>query len=982
MHCPSCGAEIASQVKFCPKCGVRLAGETRPCPTCAAPNPVANTVCSTCGGSMIMADEASGALDQPVERAVQRPPEILACWRCGADNTRDKRFCRQCGTRLMEPELRLSELEAELASARASLSQMPAEIARQELETLDTLNQRLLEARQAYGAGDTVRAGELLIEVERASTELAARRPRLEETAKAAQQAQQARDAMAATIAEAKAALPQLTLVPTSTLDKAIRRLETRLASSTRDLQRGQFQRACTILTGSRAEKEATALRDRLAAAEGRQRDLETLAEDVAGSVATLHARLDDLRQQLPTEGSGSATIDKRVAQISTSLSQSAEMLDKGSIQRARQLASSAEAKLDALDQYRLARTRQRETRQAQQSRLERESATLQEKMGTLRDDLEGLNHLDASRQLKALDSLEERLAAVESAEAQKAERLLKAISRGLQKLLQESPALARDDGQIRELLGRVTGVREQYQELQQRLSTTEDPERQSVDKILAQLTGALEQDRFESPRPLENVLRSVGDPQKLAQSLTAKLEAERGLSERLARVQARTDALLQDLKDAQREGLGVREERERLAQTTALLGRVEELRVQGQAQEALGALEKIDEEQLDELKNGIEDRLASSKLLERKTTLSLTRMPESGGVTSYNVILNVSGAGWQDASSIQGSIKVAHNDRVDLRGAIDDLTTVINVLFGAQSTLRGRMPDLPERQALRSLSELGDLMYRLFLPTAIQRHLSDTENPILIASNDLELPWELMYVEQEFLCLRVPIGRMPMMREFPRRNDYSRQEKLHFLLIANPTGDLPATEKEVRQIASRLSKASAEVDIWLGDDVTGLRLHRALASGQYDVVHYSGHAYFNRQNPDESGLLLAGQNVFIAQTIQRTLRGRPLILLNACESGREMMHDGEVSYTAPETEGLASSFIRGGALGILGTLWPIFDEGAAEFAATFYDGLLSGQNLGEAARLARIQLRQSRPHDVTWASFVLYGDPTLRILE
>jgi len=93
-------------------------------------------------------------------------------------------------------------------------------------------------------------------------------------------------------------------------------------------------------------------------------------------------------------------------------------------------------------------------------------------------------------------------------------------------------------------------------------------------------------------------------------------------------------------------------------------------------------------------------------------------------------------------------------------------------------------------------------------------------------------------------------------------------------------------------------------------------------------------------------------------------------------------MVDGEVSYTASESEGLASSFILGGALGIIGTLWPIFDEGAAEFASTFCEGLLTGQSLGEAVRLARLRVRESRPHDVTWASFVLYGDPTLSILE
>jgi CHAT domain-containing protein len=316
------------------------------------------------------------------------------------------------------------------------------------------------------------------------------------------------------------------------------------------------------------------------------------------------------------------------------------------------------------------------------------------------------------------------------------------------------------------------------------------------------------------------------------------------------------------------------------------------------------------------------------------------------------------------------------------MRKAIDDLTTVINVLFGAQGTLRGKMPEVPENQALDSLSELGDLMYRLFLPTIIQRHLKEVESPVLIASNDLELPWELMYPENEFLCLRAPVGRMPMMRDFPRRNEYKREEQLHFLFIANPTGDLSATEKEVEWIADRLSDEPAKVEIWKGDEVTGLKLHRALASGRYDVIHYSGHAYFNPENPDESGLLLAGQNVFIAQTIQRTLRGRPLVFLNACESGREMMADGEVSYTTSETEGLASSFILGGALGIIGTMWPIFDEGAAEFGSNFYENLLAGKTLGEAVRQARLHVKESRPHDVTWASFMLYGDPTLNILE
>jgi ribosomal protein L40E len=953
MNCPQCGAESAPQARFCSKCGA----------------------------SLTVADTSSVHDKQDVPQ----PEDLVACWRCGTDNAKDKRFCRQCGTRLIDLGLRLSELEGELASARDPLSQMPAQIAHQDLETLDSLEQRLLEAKKAHEAGDAVRAGELLTEVERAHAELTARTARLEEVAKAAQQAQQARENVAAIIEEAKTSLSGLNLVSTSALEKGIRRLETRLASGTRALEQNKLKQALTILGGASAEKEAKAVKDRLATAESQQNDLESQAEELAGSVADLRAKLGDVKQQLGDEAE-SPTVERRLARIENSLTQTEEVLTGGNLRRASQLASSVETKLDGLEQLCLARTRERETKQAYLSRLTREGAATRKKLGNLRRSLEDLNHLDTSRQLKVLAGLEQRLAAAESAEPAKAEKQLDSVRRGEQGLRQQLPGLGHTNDQIAELLDRVATLRGEYERLKQQLSGLEGPEwkaeAQSVEDTLARLADVQERDKFGSTRPLEVLLKSVGDPKALEQSLAVKLQAENDVSERLVRMQTKADALVQDVKDAQREGLSLREERERLGQLTAVLGRVEELRFQGKRQEAVSVLEKIDEEQFDQLRNSIEDRLSSSKLAQSKTTLSVTRMPESGGVTSYNVILNVSGAGWQDASSIQGSIKVAHSDRTDLRQAIDDLTTVINVLFGAQSTLRGTMPEVPEHEALDSLSELGDLMYRLFLPTAIQRHLSHTESPILLASNDLELPWELMYAENEFLCLRVPVGRLPMMRDFPRRNDYTREDKPRFLLLGNPTGDLPATEDEINRIARRLSKERAEVEVWLRDDVTGLKLHRALASGHYDVIHYSGHAYFNHENPDESGLLLAGQNVFIAQTIQRTLRGRPLILLNACESGREMMRDGEVSYTASEAEGLASSFIRGGALAILGSLWPVFDEGAAEFAGVFYDGLLSGENLGEAARLARLQVRESRPHDVTWASFVLYGDPTLTLLE
>ena len=958
----------------------------QPCASCGALNPVTDKFCRRCGAALAAVQEQGQGTVKPEKQETRAETDGNTCWRCATVNDEGKRFCRRCGARLMDPAQRLAELGDELSSLRLTLSAMPPRVGERERATLDHLEGLLQASQEAFEAREMERSGQLLTEIERSSSELSAGTARLEEVDKAAEQAERARAAIAAVIEEARAPLASLTYASTSRLEKAMGRLETRLASGSNALEQSHFERSCALLTGAAAEKDINAVRNVLAIAQSEQQEMEGLARQLQSEVADLQARLDRTDQDLAAEVLESPAVGRRLQLVHRQLSTAQDMLERGDLKRARRLADSAEANLKTMDQVRLSRAKQREDKHTVEARLVEESGALRESLVILRENLESFAHLSADRQLEALAGLEQRLQTVASARPRDTETKLRAIRQQVQKLHQELPELYYGDARLRDLLDRAARLRQEYGALHQSVSGLEGSEWAAqvalIENNLSLLDKAIATARWENPRQLEDLLSKASDPSQAAQEVRTRLATEEQLSQALVRMQAKADALVQDMREAKQEGVALRDETEALSHIGATLGRVQELKAQGKMREASDALQAVKEEDLDELRARIEDKLSSAKLVQRKTTLSLSRMPESGGVSNYNVILNVSGTGWQDASSIQGSIKVARSDRLDMRKAIDDLTTVINLLFGAQSTLRGRRPELPDNEAVDSLSELGDLMYRLFLPTTIQQHLSTARDPLLIASNDLELPWELMYAENEFVCLRCPVGRMPMMREFPRRNEYTRGERLRFLFIANPTGDLPATETEVNWVASRLSEAAADVDIWLGEEATGLKLHRALASGNYDIIHFSGHAYFNVENPDESGLLLAGQNVFIAQTIQRTLRGRPLVLLNACESGREMMREGEVSYTASETEGLASSFIRGGALGIIGTLWPIFDEGAAQFAATFYEHLLSGKSLGEALRQARWQLKDTRPHDVTWASFVLYGDPTVTILE
>ena len=78
----------------------------------------------------------------------------------------------------------------------------------------------------------------------------------------------------------------------------------------------------------------------------------------------------------------------------------------------------------------------------------------------------------------------------------------------------------------------------------------------------------------------------------------------------------------------------------------------------------------------------------------------------------------------------------------------------------------------------------------------------------------------------------------------------------------------------------------------------------------------------------------------------------------------------------------LAQAFIfgnrSGGARALIGTLFRNSDTRSRELALAYYRSLLEGETIGEALRASRQHIYT--PTDVTWASYVLYGNPGLRL--
>ena len=342
--------------------------------------------------------------------------------------------------------------------------------------------------------------------------------------------------------------------------------------------------------------------------------------------------------------------------------------------------------------------------------------------------------------------------------------------------------------------------------------------------------------------------------------------------------------------------------------------------------------------------------------------------------------------------SSMNAGIRAVHaaaNPSSEVAPAAPATTRTISPASGSGASAAGQTAD--------TLATLGQFLFRMVIPDQVQEYLKREPCSFSITTNDLQLPWELICYDADgtsdlrYLCLERSVSRMPLGQIFPvmpaRRAPVGVPRKRRMLLIhSDPHGNLPAAADEVDTIARELANElefvrvdpSQATNAHINDLLTG--------SASFDFLHYAGHANFDVSNPLMSGLQLK-DTILNAEKIRRLNKGGSLVFLNACESGTVASKNQpqKVSYLLNNPEpvvGLASAFVYSGALGCVGSLWPVYDRPAAELAVQFYRHVLAGEPTGEALRRARENIRTMYPSEITWAGYVLYGDPTFRLTE
>lgn len=323
---------------------------------------------------------------------------------------------------------------------------------------------------------------------------------------------------------------------------------------------------------------------------------------------------------------------------------------------------------------------------------------------------------------------------------------------------------------------------------------------------------------------------------------------------------------------------------------------------------------------------------------------------------------------------TVNGTREVNKSLRQKFNNAMSAAVRQLRRGYGARGT--GHAGGLLER--------LGGVLFNFFLPPALQEAFYSLPAglPIILTSNDGSVPWELLHDGTEFLALKHPIGRS--LWGTPVGRQVSHKGRRSLLLISNPTGDLGEADLEAEKLIDeifdpeRINSSGGQriySNLLARPRATKFAVLQALGS-QLDLIHYSGHA-----TPGK--LLLADDEVTIEE-IQKGVSGQPFVFLNACWSARQTKESG--SLESPELDSFvprdfAEAFISAGAIGFIGTLWPLFDHTSREFAHLFYSYCKNGMPVGEALRQTRCKMREKWPDDPIWASFVFYGDPSLHLL-
>jgi len=158
----------------------------------------------------------------------------------------------------------------------------------------------------------------------------------------------------------------------------------------------------------------------------------------------------------------------------------------------------------------------------------------------------------------------------------------------------------------------------------------------------------------------------------------------------------------------------------------------------------------------------------------------------------------------------------------------------------------------------LRKLRDSGQVLSDELFTQNIKEIVNNTKaNHLAINMDDklVQIPWELLYDGQGFLCQRFSMGRLVRTKQnvIGMGKVRALARPLKMMILADPKGDLKEAYLEGTQIRDFLDcekdiiHASLQTDN-LSSDFIKERMRN------FDLVHFAGHHDYDSQHPQRSG--------------------------------------------------------------------------------------------------------------------------------
>jgi hypothetical protein len=305
------------------------------------------------------------------------------------------------------------------------------------------------------------------------------------------------------------------------------------------------------------------------------------------------------------------------------------------------------------------------------------------------------------------------------------------------------------------------------------------------------------------------------------------------------------------------------------------------------------------------------------------------------------------------------------------------------------------KISDTAERR-----QQFGSLFHRYVFPQDFEQLIGNNQPLTLVVdSTTAGLPWEMACFGSKQNLTYFGLG-LKLTRQFrtmlagapgiaPPLN-----KSLRALVIADPAPEpelkLEGAAKEGKKVVEMLNNfkaAKANDPDWritiedrIGSDrCDPVEILELIVNGTFDVIHYSGHGFFDEQHPINGGWVFGKDTILSAGEIFRLRQVPRLVFANACFSA--VTNNGEVPSPRASNRklaGLAEAFFERGVQNYIGTGWEVNDSAAELFAQVFYEQALTGKFLGDALAEARRAIFKSGP---TWGAYQHYGQSNARVV-